>query len=92
MSEDKSPEVYALDHNKLASAIKTQEDFEKWILLKSQSGKRWFRLEVLDEELQSNPIVQEFLENMSELIFQGMIQQELHERMDNAEQASQIVQ
>ena len=33
----------------------TQEQVEAWIMLKGQSGERWFKIEILDKQVGQDP-------------------------------------
>lgn len=50
----------------------TQEECENWIMLKGQSGERWFRVEILDEEIAKDPTMQALMEAVSDMIFRGI--------------------
>lgn len=50
----------------------TQEQCENWIMLKGQTGKRWFKLVILDEEIGQDPTIIALMETVSDCIFAGI--------------------
>ena len=50
----------------------TQEAVENWIMLKGQSGDRWFEIRILDEEVGQDPTMIALMESVSEMIFRGI--------------------
>ena len=51
----------------------TQEQIESWIMLKGQTGERWFEIHVLDEEMDADPTMRALLEALSEMIHRGIM-------------------
>lgn len=51
----------------------TQEECENWIMLKGQSGERWFEIRILDEEVGQDPNMIKLMEITSDMIFKGMM-------------------
>ena len=50
----------------------TKEQVESWVQLKAQTGERWFKVVVLDEEVGQDPTVIALMETVSEMIFAGI--------------------
>ncbi len=50
----------------------TKEEVEAWIMLKGQTGKRWFEIRILDEEVGQDPTMIALMETVSEMIFSGI--------------------
>lgn len=50
----------------------TQEQVEAWIMLKGQSGERWFKIEILDKQVGQDPTMIALMETVSEMIFAGI--------------------
>lgn len=50
----------------------TQEQCENWIMLKGQTGERWFKLVILDPEVAEDPTIIALMETVSEMIFAGI--------------------
>ncbi len=63
----------------------TRQEVENYILLKTQSGERWYEMRFLDEEMQSDPTAQAFMAALSDGIFAGIVTASLEERMVDAE-------
>jgi len=51
----------------------TQEECENWIMLKGQSGERWFEIRILDKEVGQDPTMIKLMEITSDMIFKGMM-------------------
>ena len=52
--------------------VMTQEQCENWILLKGQTGERWFEVRILDEEVGQDPTMIALMEEVSNMIFAGI--------------------
>ena len=52
--------------------VMTQEQCENWILLKGQTGERWFEVRILDEEVGQDPTMISLMETVSDMIFSGI--------------------
>jgi hypothetical protein len=50
----------------------TQQECENWIVLKGQSGERWFELKILDPEVGQDPTMVKLMETVNDMIFQGI--------------------
>lgn len=50
----------------------TQEQCENWIMLKGQTGKRWFKVVILDPEVDDDPTMIALMETVSDMIFAGI--------------------
>lgn len=50
----------------------TQEACENWILLKGQTGERWFEVRILDPEVAEDPTMIALMTTVSEMIFAGI--------------------
>ena len=61
----------------------TTEQIEQWIMLKGQSGKRWFKIEILDEEVAQEPNMIILMDTLSDFIFNGMKEVGIAESMGN---------
>ncbi len=49
----------------------TKEQVESWIMLKAQTGERWFKVVVLDDEVGQDPTMLALMEIVSDMIFKG---------------------
>lgn len=52
--------------------VMTQEQVENWVMLKGQSGERWFEIRILDEEVGQDPTMIALMETVSDMIFKGI--------------------
>ena len=50
----------------------TQEEIENWILLKGQSGERWFEIRIVDPEVQEQELARTLMETLSDFVHQGV--------------------
>jgi hypothetical protein len=50
----------------------TKEQVQNWIMLKGQTNERWFKIEILDEEVGQDPTVIALMETVSDMIFAGI--------------------
>lgn len=50
----------------------TKPQVEAWIMLKAQSGERWFEIRILDDEVGQDPTMVALMETVSEMIFAGI--------------------
>jgi hypothetical protein len=50
----------------------TQKEVESWIMLKGQTGQRWFNVVIIDEEVGQDPTMIALMETVSEMIFAGI--------------------
>ena len=58
----------------------TKAEVESWIMLKGQSGERWFEIRILDEEVGQDPNVIALMETVSDMIFAGIQDMPFQER------------
>ncbi len=50
----------------------TQKQVEDWIMIKGQTSERWFRIEILDDEVGQDPTMLALMETVSDMIFKGI--------------------
>ena len=50
----------------------TKEQVENWIMLKGQTGERWFKIEILDDEVGQDKTMIALMETVSDMIFAGI--------------------
>ena len=50
----------------------TQEECENYIVLKGQTGVRWFEVRILDPDIQDDPTMAALMESVSDMIFKGI--------------------
>jgi hypothetical protein len=50
----------------------TKDEVESWIMLKGQTGKRWFKIVIVDEEVGQDPTMVALMETVSDMIFAGI--------------------
>lgn len=50
----------------------TKAEVENWILLQAQTGKRWFKIEILDDEVGQDTTMIALMETVSDMIFAGI--------------------
>ncbi len=60
----------------------TQQDVENYILLKGQSGERWFKLMFVDEEMNHDPTAIALMDSIGNIIQAGIVTMALEESLN----------
>ncbi len=60
----------------------TQQDVENYILLKGQSGERWFKLMFVEEEMNHDPTAMALMESIGNIISAGIATMALEESLN----------
>ena len=68
---DPSKDPYVGEVKPIKPAM-TQQQCENWIVLKAQTGERWFEVKILDEIVGQDPTMIALMESVSEMIFAGI--------------------
>ena len=70
--------------NEKTSRPLTQKQVEDYIVLKGQSGDRWFRLVFVDADMNDDPVAIALMDSIADIVHAGIISLSLEERMDQA--------
>ncbi len=63
----------------------TQQEVENWILLKGQSGERWFEFRFIDEEMNKDPTAAALMKSIADVIQGGLVAMALEEMIPEKE-------
>ena len=59
------------------------EEIQNWIMLKNQDQTRFFKIEVLDEDMAKEPNMIALMDTLSDFIWDGMKETAIQESMNN---------
>ena len=63
----------------------TQQEVENWILLKGQSGERWFEFGFIDEDMNKDPTAAALMKSIADVIQGGLVAMALEEMIPEKE-------